>query len=532
MMQCYDSGSGFSFLEIRMRKKIFVLLVSALFFLSAAPLAKGDGPPPEPKLSVTDGQVTIAGQALKYKATAGYMLLKDEGGKAKAEMFFVAYTKEPAEDPLRRPLTFVFNGGPGAAAVWLHLGTAGPQRVALNDEGEAPPPPYHLEDNPNSWLAATDLVFIDPIGTGYSRVLPGEKQEQFSGVEEDVHSVGEFIRLYLTRNQRWLSPKFLAGESYGTTRAARLSDHLLDDRGISLNGIVLISTVLDFRTIQIHGGNELPYPLYLPSYTAIAHHFKKLPADLQVETLDKTLKEVEQWALHDYLTALIAGSSLSKEQHKVVVAKLARFTGLSTDYIEKANLRINPSGFRAELLSKEQQLIGRFDARITGFNSNPANNSAEYDPSVPSYLAAYTATFNDYARRTLKFETDRSYDVLSGRVHPWNYGPAGNGYLNVTPNLQDAMIKSPKMKVMFCNGSADLATPYLAADYSIRQMRLNDTLRANITHRIYVGGHMIYHYHPSLEKLGVDVREFIHAAAAGGAIPVKAATRPAPLRKE
>ena len=507
-----------------MKKQIFVLVASMLLLLSGAPLAKGDGPPPEPKLSVTDGQITVAGQALKYKATAGYMLLKDDAGKAKAEMFFVAYTRQPAEDPLRRPLTFVFNGGPGAAAVWLHLGTAGPQRVALNEAGDAPPPPYHLDDNPNTWLPASDLVFIDPIGTGYSRVLPGEKAEQFNGVEEDVRSVGEFIRLYITRNERWLSPKFLAGESYGTTRAARLSSHLLEDKGISLNGIVLISTVLDFRTIQFNGGNELPYALYMPSYTAIAHHFNKLPADLQNADLARTLKEAEQWATHDYLAALIAGSSLPPEQHKVVAAKLARYTGLSPDYIEKANLRINPGGFRAELLTKEQQVIGRFDARIDGFNPDPLSHSADYDPSLPAYLAAYTATFNDYARRTLKFETDRSYDVLSGRVHPWNFGPAGNGYLNVAPHLQDAMIKSPRMKVMFCNGSADLATPYLAADYTIRQMRLSDALRANITHRIYIGGHMLYHYHPSLEKLGVDVREFIHDALQRRQRP---ATRPA-----
>ncbi len=369
------------------------------------------------------------------------------------------------------------------------------------------------------------MVFIDPVGTGYSRPAPGEKREEFYGVHEDISSVGEFIRLYITRNDRWLSPKFLIGESYGTTRAAGLSAHLLD-QGISLNGIVLISSVLDFRTIQFNGGNELPYPLYMPSYTAVAHHFKKLPADLQSADLDKTLKEVEQWATHDYLHALIAGSSLPADQRRAIVERLARYTGLPAAYIEKSNLRINPGAFRKELLSKEQQVIGRFDARIAGFNPNPQSEGADYDPSVAAYLAAYTATFNDYARRTLKFDTDRSYDVLSGRVHPWNFGSAGNGFLDVAPSLQDAMIKSPHMKVMFCNGSADLATPYLAADYTIRQLRLNDALRANISHRTYIGGHMIYHYHPSLEKLGEDIRTFIHDAAAAG--PLRApGTRPA-----
>lgn len=521
-----------------MLKNLLFVLISLLLVLSTSPIAAADGPPPdqhkhdqEPgdRLSVTDGQINVNGQPLKFQATAGHLLLKDDSGKAKAEMFFVAYAKIPAEDPAHRPITFVFNGGPGAAAVWLHLGTAGPQRVALDEAGGPPAPPYHLEENPNTWLPATDLVFIDPVGTGYSRAVAGEKPEQFYGVNEDIQSVGEFIRLYITRNQRWLSPKFLAGESYGTTRAAGLADHLLKDKGISLNGIVLISSVLNFRTIMFDGGNELPYALYMPTYTAVAHHFNKLPADLQDADLVKTLEEVEQWATHDYFGALIAGSALPAGQHRAIAARLARYTGLPPEYIEKANLRIDPGGFRQELLAAEHKVIGRFDARIAAFSANPLDSSPDLDPSLPSYLSAYTATFNDYARRTLKYDTDRSYDVLSGRVHPWNYGPAGNGFLDVTPSLQDAMIKSPHMKVMFCNGTADLATPYLAADYTIRQMRLNDALRANISHHIYVGGHMIYHYHPSLVKLGQDIREFIHdAAAAGAAHP--ATTKPTTSR--
>src|SRR5665213_2251362 len=318
-------------------------LALALFIaLLSFQLAAGDPPPdqhkpdqpPADKLSVTDGQITVDGHAIKYKATAGHMILKDDAGKAKAEMFFVAYEKQPVEARGSRPITFVFNGGPGAAAVWLHLGTAGPKRVALDEEGDAPTPPYHLEDNSNTWLTATDLVFIDPVGTGYSRAVAGEKPEQFYGVEEDIRSVAEFIRMYVTRNQRWPSPKFLAGESYGTTRAAALSDHLLEHQGISLNGIILISSVLNFRTIQTGGGNELPFALYLPSYTAVAHHFKKLPADLQKADLGKTLKEVEQWATHDYFGALIAGSALSEDERKTIAARLSRYTGLPAPYIE------------------------------------------------------------------------------------------------------------------------------------------------------------------------------------------------------
>jgi len=499
-------------------------IVGLLCLLSIAPAKGADAPPDQHKesadrLSVTEGQITIKGQPLKYKATAGHLLVKDDAGKAKAEMFFVAYEKQPSEEPIRRPITFVFNGGPGAAAVWLHLGTAGPKHVALNHDGDAPSPPYHLEDNPHTWLTATDLVFIDPVGTGYSRAVAGEKPEQFYGVEEDIRSVADFIRLYITRNSRWLSPKFLAGESYGTTRAAGLSEHLLERDGIALNGIVLISSVLDFRTIQFHGGNELPYPLYLPSYTAIARHFKKLPVDLQNADLEKTLKEVEQWATHEYLDALIAGSSLTAPERKAIAARLSRYIGLPQDYIERSDLRVDPGAFRKELLAGEHKVLGRFDARIAGFNPDPLSEHADYDPSLPAYLAAYTATFSDYVSRTLKFTTDRSYDVLSGRVNPWNFGPAGNGYLDVAPSLSSAMMKNPQMKVMFCNGSADLATPYLAAKFTIRQMKLSDALRANITHHVYTGGHMLYHYQPSLELLGADVRTFIHDAVPAATIP-------------
>ncbi len=402
-------------------------------------IAVGDPPPDQNKheaessehLSTTDGQISIDGQPLKYKATAGLMRLKDDGGKPKAEMFFVAYEKQDAGEKALRPLTFIFNGGPGAAAVWLHLGTAGPKRLALNEQGDPPSPPYHLEDNPNTWLTATDLVFIDPIGTGFSRPMPGEEPRQFYGVNEDIHYVGEFIRLYITRNNRWLSPKFLAGESYGTTRAAGLAGHLLEERGIGLNGIILISSVLNFRTISFESGNELPYALYLPSYTAIAHHFNKLPDELQKADLSQTMREVEEWATHEYLEALVGGSSITPQRHKEISAKLARYTGLAPQYIEKANLRINPGTFRKELLVDEQKVIGRFDARVAGFNPDPLALSADYDPSLPAYFAGYTATFSDYARRTLKYESDRSYDVLTGRVQPWNFGAGNNGFLDL-----------------------------------------------------------------------------------------------------
>jgi len=465
------------------------------------------------KLSVTEGEVIVHGESIKYKATAGTLALKDESGKAKADMFFVAYEKQPAaSDPSTRPITFVFNGGPGAAAVWLHLGVVGPKRVAVNDLGSAPTPPYRLTDNEETWLGSTDIVFIDPVGTGYSRPAPGEKPEQFYGVEEDVRSVGQFIRLYTTRYQRWLSPKFLAGESYGTTRAAALSDFLLDN-GISLNGIILISSVLNFQTISFGNGNDLPYALYLPSYTALAWYHKKLSPDLQADKT-KALAESEQWALNGYLSDLAAGSQLPQADRESAIKELAHLTGLSENYVDRANLRVDPSEFRKELLAADHEVLGRFDARLTGYDTDPLGRTPDYDPSLAPFLNAYSATFNDYVRRTLKFESDLPYEVLSSQVHPWNFGERGTGYLDVLDRLRSTLVQTPNLKVMFNSGFFDLATPYLGAKYTVNHLDLGTDLRKNITQEFYDSGHMIYHHREDREKLSKNVAEFIKAAVA------------------
>jgi carboxypeptidase C (cathepsin A) len=457
------------------------------------------------KLSVTEHEVSVRGRPLKYKATAGTMQMKDESGKHKADLFFVAYEKQPAADnPAARPITYVFNGGPGAAAVWLHLGTAGPRRVRLNEEGDAPPPPYGLVDNEDTWLEASDLVFIDPVGTGYSRPAPGEKQDQFSGVEEDVRWVGEFIRLYTTRYQRWPSPKFLAGESYGTTRAAALSEYLLDECGINLNGIVLISTVLDFQTLSFGGGTDLPYLVYLPSYTAAAFHYKKLPSELQAD-LGKTLREVENWAMTQYVQILALGTAIDPARRAEAAKRIARYTGLSADAVDKADLRIDPELFRTLLLEDQRRLLGRFDTRMTGYDRQVLRREAEWDPSYSQYEGAYSGAINDYLRRQLKFESDVRYEVLTGRVHPWNFGQGGNGYTYVANRLRQAMIKNPFLKVMVAQGYHDLATPYFATRYTIDHMDLSPDLRKNITQTEYPGGHFWYHGLASLMTLTADV---------------------------
>jgi carboxypeptidase C (cathepsin A) len=471
---------------------------------------------PDDKLFVTHGEVSIDGKPLKYEATAGTMAMKDEAGKPRANFFFVAYRKEATEkfDPATRPITFVFNGGPGAAAVWLHLGAVGPMTVKVDDEGIPTGPPHALISNSSSWLDATDVVFIDPVNTGYSRAVDGVKPEEFFGVERDIQSVAEFIRLYLTRNNRWLSPRFLAGESYGTTRAAGLSSYLLG-HGIDLNGIVFISSVLDFATISHGGSNDLPYILFLPSFTATALYHHKLNDELS-NNRAKTLAEVQAWALGDYTAALARGDNLKGDDRAAVIKRLARYTSLSEDTIDKANLRIDPGYFEKHLLGDGRQVVGRFDGRLTGADPAPLSDGPAFDPSYSYYLPAYTATMTNYVRHVLHFESDLPYEALaSGKVQPWSMGREGRGFLDVASSLSTAMRENPRMKVLFASGYEDLATPFFATDYTISHMELPEAIRKNITRTMYEGGHMMYHVHDSIQKLHADVKAFMNAAAPG-----------------
>jgi carboxypeptidase C (cathepsin A) len=465
-------------------------------------------------VSITHHSVTIGGRDLAYEALAGTMLLKDDSGKPRANFFFVAYLKDHAQESENRPITFVFNGGPGAAAVWLHLGCVGPQRIVLGPDGIPSPPPHPLMNNDQCWLDATDLVFIDPVGTGFSRPAEGQKASDFFGVQPDLDSVGDFIRLLLTRFQRWDSPKFLAGESYGTARAAGLSEQLLQKYGIDVNGIILISTVLDFQTLDASAENDLPFALYLPSYAAIAVYHHKL----QTADEDHFLTEVQDYAAHDYLTALAAGGGLSKDARADVVAHLARYTGLPPELIDRANLRVDPDMFRKQLLADQRLILGRFDARITGIDSNPAGQYPQYDPSLSRYLPVYSSAFNNYVRRQLHFDSDLDYKVLSPDVRPWDFhSDEFGGYLNFTRDLKAALEENPNMKVLVCSGYEDLATPFLATKYTLNHLDLMDRLQGAITQTFYHSGHMIYHDPESLKQLKANVSAFISSAAGSGA---------------
>ncbi len=364
----------------------------------------------------TPHTLMLKGKKLDYEATAGTMLLKDEEGKTTASIFYVAYT-ETGANLATRPITFCFNGGPGSSSVWLHLGAFGPRRVLLTDDGQAPPPPAKMVENEWSLLDQTDLVFIDPVSTGYSRAAEEKNAKQFHGVQEDLKSVGEFVRLYTTRHSRWQSPKYLAGESYGTTRAAGLAEHLQSQLGLRLNGIMLISAVLNFETLRFDEGNDLPYPLFLPGYTATAWYHKKLDGALQND-LRAALAESEKFAEGEYATALLKGAKLSDEQRQLVATRLARYTGLGKDYVLRANLRIEGQRFMRELLRERGLTVGRYDSRLLGKDANDNAERPDFDPSYAAVQGPYTTAWNTYVRGELKFETSMPYEILTGACSP------------------------------------------------------------------------------------------------------------------
>lgn len=466
-------------------------------------------PPQLAEASTTDHVIKIKGQTLEYTAIAGTLNLKDEKGQPKASIFFVAYLKKTDPIEKQRPLTFCFNGGPGAAAVWLHMGMLGPKRVLLNQD-KFTPPPYSYIDNEYSLLDTSDLVFIDPVSTGYSRAAPGEDLKQFHGVEEDIKSVGEFIHLFTTRYERWDSPKFIAGESYGTTRAAGLAEHLLDKYKLYLNGVVLISTVLDFQTISFDEGNDLAYILYLPSYTATAWYHQKLSSDLQKD-LKTTLAEAERFAFNDYALALLKGDALEPAKKDEVIKKVSKYTGLPESVVKRANLRLDMARFATELLRDHKQILGRFDSRFVGFQENAWGDYRGYDPSTAAIFGAFTATFMEYIRKDLKWTRDDQYQVLTSISH-WNYGNASNSYLNMSENLRNCMTKNPALKVYVASGFYDLATPYFATRYTFDHLGLEASLRNHVTYGFFESGHMMYVHIPSLEKLKSDLTEFYKSA--------------------
>ncbi len=461
---------------------------------------------------VTHHRVRIGGEELKYTATAGLMPIQDAQGETEARIFFMAYTRDEAGPASSRPLLFSFNGGPGSSSVWLHMGALGPRRVALPEEPTIPGPPFALVDNDATWLDRADLVFIDPVGTGYSRAVKPELNAKFHSLRGDIDSVAEFIRMYLTRYDRWSSPLYLIGESYGTTRAAGLAGRL-GDRGIALNGVILVSCALDFQGFMFSTGNDLPFLNYLPAYAATAWYHKKLPADLQRLDLPALLKEVESWADREYVSVLARGDRLSDDERRRAAERLARYTGLKADDIEEHDLRIQASYFRGELLRSDRRSIGRYDARYKGIvNRGPSVDGVpSHDPSYDAVHAPYTTTFNHYVRAELGYKTDLTYHVLGGGVGRWDF-QTEMGYPSTASALRSALAENPHMRVMIASGYYDLATPYRAVEQTLAALGLDPVLRQNIAVEYYEAGHMMYLHGPSLQKLKRDGAALIERA--------------------
>ena len=459
-------------------------------------------PPPEEKTSVTHHTARIGGQQISYTATAATYVIRADDGSPKATFFFVAYTKDEVTDSSKRPVSFVYNGGPGSASSYTHMGL-GPKRIVLTDDGHGMPAPYSVIENGDSFLDATDLVFVDAVSTGYSRPAPGENAAQFYGVVQDATIFADFIYQYLTRNERWASPKFLIGESYGTTRSAQLSLVLQQRHQIYLNGIALLSSVgfgnwgTDDRTI-----------FFLPTLVVSAWYHHLLPADLQKLSVSEVAQQARQFAHGEYAAALEKGDELPPAEYQKVVRNLARFTALTPQYIEKTNLRISPQRWFKELLRDKRQTVGRIDARFLGIDADAAGERNEYDPSLASYDGSYVAMFQDYVRRELKWNTDMYY-TLTARVQPWDQGQPGEP----AEALRSAMTRQTYLKVLVLCGYYDVATPFNGIEHTVSHMSLEPSIRKNVSFMYYEAGHMMYIEKKSREKLHKDVAAFILSSA-------------------
>lgn len=453
---------------------------------------------------LTRHSIVVDGERLAYRATAGTIPIQDESGKSLAHLFFVAYTKEGAPTDAQRPITFAFNGGPGASSMWLHLGL-GPKSVALSGGGTRPPTSTAMTDNPATWLTFTDLVFVDPVSSGFSRAAEGVDAQQFYEVVRDIDVTGTFIRHFLTRYERWLSPKFIAGESYGTTRAAGLVARL-QDRGIDVNGLMLISSVLDFQTIAYEAPYDLPYALALPSYAATALYHKKIEG-----SRDELLRETEKWAIEAYLPALAKGESVSQAERAATLERLARLTGLDKNEFSQRRLRVGPLGFGKLVLGRNAPIVGRFDSRVTAAVVATADRKRETDPSFFLVTGPWYEALNHYLKHDLQVRSDARYDYLSNEAnHNWKWRPTGaQGFLYVADDLADALTRDTRLRVFVAAGLYDLAAPYFAQKYSLDHMPLEAPLRAHVTFQVYPSGHQIYTDPDSGMQLKRDVAQFV-----------------------
>ncbi|MEI2730623.1 MAG: peptidase S10 [Dermatophilaceae bacterium] len=484
---------------------------------SATSGTSASAPEPEDDLVTTRHTLRVGRTALAYTAVTGRMVLREEvyedgaftGHTAKAQVSLTAYTLDDA-DPTTRPVTFAFNGGPGSSSVWLHLGLLGPRRVVMGDVGALAPPPYAVADNPETLLRVSDLVFVDPISTGYSRAVKGGKPAPYHGFQGDLESVAEVIRLWTTRNRRWMSPKLLAGESYGTLRAAALAEHLQTRFGMYLNGVILVSSVLDLGSIDFENQrNDRAHANYLSTYAAIAHYHGKHGR----RSLASVLAQAQAYAARDYPWALSQGARLSAADRATAVATVAKLTGLSADYVDRADLRIEHWRFFGELLRDQGLTVGRLDGRFTAPAASGIAEAMDADCSLDAITGPYAATFNHYVRAELGYENDLHYEQLSDRVQPWSYRDFEGRPVDVSQKLERAMRQNPHLLVHVAHGRYDGATPPGAAEEVFARLHLPESLRANIDIATYPAGHMMYVHEPSRVRQSADLADFVRRAA-------------------
>lgn len=482
-------------------------LMTMLLILCLLPCAAlGDGEASRAELTdnlvETKHSIEIGGKQIDYTATTGTIALESDLGQY--EVFFTAYTVDSAEGPAHRPVTFAFNGGPGSASLWLHMGLLGPERIALSEEGKIDRIPVGTEPNKYCVLDLTDLVFIDPVGTGYSRALPGTDEKTFFTYENDIQSVGDFIRLYTSRYGRWASPKYVAGESYGTTRAIGLCDYLRSAHKLALNGIMLVSSINDFASIETTAGNELPYVNFLPSFAAAAWYHKKADGKYLAMELDDYLEEVKAYAAGDYLSLLYRGSRISEEEREAAAEKIAAYIGVSKAFVLKHNLRVERDDFNAELLSDRKLMIGRIDSRYTGPVVDGNLGDGTSDPSSLGINEAFSGVFNQYVSQVLNYRTDQPYEVLSLDVNSaWSFG-SDNRALAQEDTIRNCMSANEQMKIWVLCGRYDLATPFFAAEWVYSHLFLNDELQDNLSFTYYPSGHMFYLHEPSMAQFRQD----------------------------
>jgi carboxypeptidase C (cathepsin A) len=504
---------------------LLILLVAAFSIASYAGQSENshdssETEPAKPIQVVTHHVVTINGQQIHYTATTGTLLLKNNQDTAIALFGFTAYTKDESSIHTNglatRPITFAYNGGPGSSSIWLHMGALGPKRVVVNDPEVTPPAPYKMEDNPYSLLDVTDLVMIDPVGTGLSRPVGESRDSDFWGIDQDIKSVSQFIFQYIRANNRWNSPKFLLGESYGTTRSAGVADYLFENMGIAVNGIILVSTVLNFQTLEFVKGNDLPYVLYLPTYTAVSWYHHALP--IKTSNLDSLLAVVRQFARERYANALFLGSDIDSVELNRVIENLYEYTGIPKSYWKKANLRVSESQFAEELLRNRGITIGRLDSRYEGPTPDLLGEYSSYDPQSSAISPAFMTVFMDYFHNDLGFPSDKTYNfwaqVNKGFKWDWKHGNEreGVGYPDLSGDLSDFMRKDPYVKVLVLNGYFDLATPFFATEYTMEHLGNNiPNVKNRILMKYFRAGHMMYINSEALPSFKSDIAKFIRS---------------------